>query len=416
MKIVIVGGGFAGLHLARHLAKKNLFEVTLVDKNNYHLFSPLLYQVSTAFIEASNISYPFRRLFQSKENFRFHMGELKNIVTAENKIETSAGDLYYDNLVLAMGTQTNYFGLENIKQHALPVKTLDDAINLRNHLLLNTEKAVRATGELCRQKVSNIVISGGGPTGVEISGMLAEMSQSIMKKDYPELKNMEGNIYLINSGKALLGTMSAKSQKSAYKVLRRLGVHVKLNTAVKDYTEGAVLLSTGEIIPSATLIWASGILANEAPGLPELCVSRGRRIIVDEYNRVKGIRNVFAIGDQCIQTTDAKYPNGHPQLAQVAIQQGIRLARNVERLQSGKKLIAFKYKNKGNMAIISKYEAVVDLPKSFLKGFPAWFVWLFVHIMPIVGFGNKAKLAINWLWSFFTNDPTLRLIIRPRNP
>jgi len=414
MKIVIIGGGFAGLNLAKNLAGNQLFDITLVDKNNYHLFPPLLYQVSTAFIEASNISYPFRRMFQHKENLRFHLGELKSIDASSNKIETSDGDLYFDCLILAMGTETNYFGLENIKKHALPMKTIDDAIHLRNHLLLNAEKAVRTNNPSEKVRLQNIVISGGGPTGVEVAGMLAEMIYSVVNKDYPELKNTTANIYLISSGNALLGPMSAKSQKEAYRILNKLGVQIKLNTSVKDYTDGDIRLSTGECIPAATLVWTSGVIARQVPGLPDVYAGRGMRIMVDEFNKVKGTQNIFAIGDQCIQTTDADYPNGHPQLAQVAIQQGVHLALNLKRLQTGQGLTAFKYKNKGSMAIISKYKAVVDLPKTFFKGLPAWFVWLFVHIIPIVGFGNKAKLACNWFWSLITNDPTLRLIIRPK--
>lgn len=415
MKIVIVGGGFAGLNLAKHLAGNQLFDVTLVDKNNYHLFPPLLYQVSTAFIEASNISYPFRRMFQYKENLHFHLGELNNIIAADNKIETSNGDLRYDYLVLAMGTETNYFGLENIKKQALPMKTIDDAIRLRNHLLLNAEKAIRTIDSVDKGRLQSIVISGGGPTGVEVAGMLAEMMRTIINKDYPELKHAHSTIYLISSGNALLGPMSIKSQAEAYKILDRLGVQIKLNTAVKDYVDGNILLSSGEVIPAATLVWASGVTARQVPGLPDVYISRGKRIIVDEFNKVQGTQNIFAIGDQCFQTADLDYPNGHPQLAQVAIQQGIYLASNFKRLQSGQELKAFKYKNKGSMAIISKYKAVVDLPNAFFKGLPAWFVWLFVHIMPIVGFGNKVKLACNWFLGLLTNDAALRLIIRPKD-
>ncbi|MBD1365405.1 NAD(P)/FAD-dependent oxidoreductase [Mucilaginibacter sp. ZT4R22] len=414
MKIVIIGGGFAGLNLAKHLAGNPIFNVTLVDKNNYHLFPPLLYQVSTAFIEASNITYPFRRMFQYKENLRFHLGELKEVVASDNKIKTSNGDLSYDILVLAMGTETNYFGLESIEKHALPLKTIDDAIHLRNHLLLNAEKAVRTNDPVDKCRLQNIVISGGGPTGVEVSGMLAEMIQSLINKDYPELKEADANIYLISSGNALLGPMSKKSQAEAYKVLDKLGVQVKLNTAVKGYINGDVHLSNGGCIPAATLVWTSGVIARQVPGLPNDCIGRGNRIIVDEFNKVKGAENIFAIGDQCLQTTDADYPNGHPQLAQVAIQQGFCLASNLKRLHSGQVLKPFKYKNKGSMAIISKYKAVVDLPKAFFKGLPAWLVWLFVHIIPIVGFGNKVKLAYNWFLSLMTNDPALRLIIRPK--
>ena len=414
MKIVIVGGGFGGLNLAKKLADNKDFEITLVDRNNYHFFPPLIYQVSTSFIEASNISYPFRRMFQHKDNLRFHLGCLNKIDTENNIVDTDTGDLEYDYVVIAMGTETNYFGMENVRKNALPMKNIDDALNLRNHLLINMEKVVRLKDGPERQKLQNIVIAGGGPTGVEISGMLAEMRQNILRKDYPELKNLRGNIYLIDAGPNLLGPMSLKSQKEAYKVLDELGVKIILNTAVKDYDDGCVVLGNGEKIPTATMVWASGVVAREVPGLPKESIGRGRRIIVDEINRVKGTDNIFAIGDICYQTTDDKFPNGHPQLAQVAIQQGKLLAENFQRMKAGKPTVPFRYKNKGSMAIIAKYKAVVDLPKGFFKGFGAWLVWLFIHLIPIAGYRNKAKLAYNWFWSFITNDPTLRLIIRPK--
>ncbi len=412
-KIVIIGGGFAGINLAKRLANNAAFNVTLVDINNYHFFPPLIYQVSTAFIEASNISYPFRKMFQHKNNLRFHLGTMVKIHGEANMVETNTGNLNYDYLVLAMGCETNYFGMENVKQHALPMKTIDDALNLRNHILLNLEKLVNTSSDEERASLRNIVIAGGGPTGVEIAGMLAEMRQNILAKDYPELDNVRGKLYLIDAGPSLLAPMSKKSQEEAYKVLNNFGVHIMLNTAVKDYADGNVILANGETIPTCTLIWASGVTGREAPGLPASSITRGRRILVDEVNRVKDSDNIFAIGDICFQTTDAAFPNGHPQLAQVAIQQGQLLAKNLERLVKNEALKPFVYNNKGSMAIISKFKAVVDLPKGFFKGFFAWLTWLFIHIIPIAGFRNKAKLAYNWLWSFMTNDPTLRLIIRP---
>ncbi len=413
MKTVIVGGGFAGMNMAKKLACKKDFNVTLVDKNNYHFFPPLLYQVSTSFIEASNISYPFRRMFQEKTNLRFYLGELQHIDIENNIIETNTGDIEYDQLILAMGTETNYFGMENVKRNALPMKTIDDALNMRNHLLMNMEKLARIEAGPERVKLANIIIAGGGPTGVEVSGMLAEMRANIIRKDYPELRNLTGNIYLIDAGSELLGPMSKKSQKEAYKILNRLGVKIILNTAVKDFVDGKVVLANGEFIETNTLVWTSGVIAREAPGLPAESIGRGRRIIVDEYNKVNGMSNIYAIGDIAYQASDTAWPNGHPQLAQVAIQQGIALAANLIRQKEGKPLKPFKYKNKGTMAIIAKYKAVVDLPRGFFKGFFAWLVWLFIHLIPIAGFRNKAKLALNWFWSFITNDPTLRLIIRP---
>ena len=412
-KIVIVGGGFAGLNLAKKLAGNPYYQVILVDKNNYHFFPPLLYQVSTAFIEPSNISYPFRRMFQEMTNLRFFMGSLLSVDTASNTIETENGNLSYDYLVLAMGTETNFFGMENVKEKALPMKTIDDALHLRNHILLMLEKAVRSTDIREREKLSNVVIAGGGPTGVEIAGMLAEMGSNIVAKDYPTVRKGTGKIYLVDAGAELLGPMSKKSQEEAYKVLDKLGVQILLNTMVKDYVDEKVVLGNGNTINSATLIWSTGVIAREVPGLPQEAITRGRRIVVDEFNKVLGTENVYALGDQSYQTADPQYPNGHPQLAQVAIQQGKLLAANLNSLAEGKMMKPFRYKNKGSMAIIAKFKAVVDLPKGFFKGFFAWVVWLFIHLIPIAGFRNKWKLAFNWFWSFVTNDPTLRLIIRP---
>ena len=412
-KVIIVGGGFAGLNLAKKLAGNSEYMVTLVDKNNYHFFPPLLYQVSTAFIEASYISYPFRRMFQGKENLSYYMGGLKNVDQANNTVHTENGSLSYDYLVLAMGTETNFFGLANVKEKALPMKTIDDALQMRNHVLLRLEEAVRATNVRDKERLGNIVIAGGGPTGVELAGMMAEMGTNIVKKDYPSVKKAQGKIYLVDAGDTLLGPMSKKSQDEAYKVLKDLGVNIYLNTLVKDYVDDQVILGNGETINSSTLIWASGVIAREVPGLMTEVVGRGRRIAVDEFNRLKTADNIFVIGDQSMQVTDQKFPNGHPQLAQVAIQQGKLLAKNLIRLQKNESLIPFHYNDKGSMAIISKFKAVVDLPKGFFKGFFAWIVWLFIHIIPIAGFRNKGKLAFNWFWSFVTNDPTLRLIIRP---
>ena len=412
-RIIIVGGGFAGLQLAKKLSGNKHFEVIIVDRNNYHFFPPLLYQVSTAFIEPSNISYPFRKMFQGKKNIRFYMGELLAVDPETNTIKTSNGCLNYDYLVLAIGTESNFFGNERVMKNALPMKTVEEALNIRNHVLLRLEEAVRSTSSDERERLSNIIIAGGGPTGVEMAGMIAEMSHKVSSKDYPELSSMPGNIYLIDGSPSLLGPMSKKAQVESYEVLNRLGVKISLNTFVKDYVNDEVILSNGERIRSATLIWTSGVIAREVRGLKEEAITRGRRIIVDEINRVKGYTNIFAIGDQSFQTSDKNYRNGHPQLAQVAIQQGKQLGGNLQRLAEGKPVMAFRYINKGSGAIISKYNAVMDLPKKSFSGFFAWLGWLFIHIIPLVGFRNKSKLAFNWFWSFVTNDPTLRLIIKP---
>ncbi|HEX2608870.1 MAG TPA: NAD(P)/FAD-dependent oxidoreductase [Flavisolibacter sp.] len=412
-KVVVVGGGFAGVNLIKNLSKNKQFQITLVDRNNYHFFPPLLYQVSTAFIEPSNISYPFRRMFQEKENLRFHMGSLVRVDPDTNTLETSAGILSYDYLVLALGTESNYFGMENVQKRSLPMKTIDEALTLRNHILLSMEKATRIQDPAERNKNQNIVIAGGGPTGVELAGMLAELGQNIAKKEYPEINDFGSHLYLVDAGTELLSPMSKKAQVEATDVLKKLGVNIILNTAVKDYADGKVMLSDGNFIETNTLIWASGVVAREVPGLPKEVIARGRRVIVDEYNRVQGYTNIFALGDLCLQTTDSKFPKGHPQVAQVAIQQGVKLAKNLKHALKNETMEPFAYNDKGSMAIISKYKAVADLPKFSFKGFFAWLVWLFIHIIPLIGFRNKMKLAFSWFWSFITNDPTLRLIIRP---
>ena len=414
-KIVVIGGGFAGVNFVKRMANDNRFQVTLVDKNNFHFFSPLLYQVAMAFIEPANISYPFRRLFQEKDNLRFHMGSLIRVDPERNCVITDTGTLDYDYLVLAVGTESNYFGMENVKRNSWPLKTITDATNLRNHLLMNMEKAVRTKDQETRERLLNVVIAGGGPTGVEVAGMLAEMAHHIAPKEYPESAHLRYPIHLIEAGQVLLGPMSKKSQEEATHVLTKLGVHIKLNVAVKDYVDGNVVLANGEQIPTEALIWTSGVIGREIPGLPSTVVGRGRRILVDEYNQVQDTTNVFAIGDIALQTTEQEWPNGHPQLAQVAIQHGKAVAENLKALYADQPLKRFKYNNKGSMAIISKYKAVVDLPRGFVKGYFAWLIWLFVHLIPITSFRNKIELALSWMWSFMTNDPTLRLIIRPQS-
>jgi NADH:ubiquinone reductase (H+-translocating) len=413
-KIVVVGGGFAGLNFIKSLADHPSFQITLVDTNNFHFFPPLLYQVATAFIEPSNISYPFRRMFQQRENLRFHLGTLLQINPTENSIETDTGILSYDYLILAVGTETNYFGMEHVKQSALPMKTIGDSLNLRNHLLMSMEKAVRATDDQEREKYLTIVIAGGGPSGVEVAGMLAEMGQNIAVKEYPEIKNIQSRIHLIDAAPALLGAMSKVAQEEAKRVLTHLGVQIQLGVSVKDYVDEEVLLSNGQTIKTSTLIWTSGVIGKVLNGIPAENIVRGRRVAVDDYNRVKGLPTIFALGDIAFQTTDPNYPNGHPQLAQVAIQQGKLLALNLKRSERGEPLKPFRYYNKGSMAIISKLKAVADLPRISFTGFFAWLVWLFIHIIPIAGFRNKSKLAFNWFTAFISNDPTLRLIIRPR--
>ena len=413
-KIVIVGGGFAGINLAQKLSKNNAFQITLVDKNNYNFFPPLLYQVATGFIEASNISYPFRKFFHDKKNLRFSLGEFKKVIPEENKIETDSCDLHYDYLVFATGTESNFFGMENVKKNAVPMKTVRDALVLRNHILMNKEKATKTTDPEERKRLLTVVVAGAGPTGVEISGMLAEMNNYIFKKDYPELKREEAQVYLVDALPVVLNPMSKKSQEETLTELQGLGIKVLLNHSVKDYVDSVVTFDDGKTIETETLIWTSGVTATTLEGLPKEVIGKGKRVMVDAYNRVNGTSNIFAIGDICLMTADEKFPSGHPQLAQVAIQQADRLAENFEDFIDGKELKPFVYKDKGTMAIIGRNKAVADLPGAHFKGFIAYFLWLVVHLFSLIRYRNQIKTLYNWLVAFFTRDQSLRFIIETK--
>ena len=416
-RIVIIGGGFAGVNLANSLSNNTAFRVTLVDRNNYNFFPPLLYQVSTAFLETSSISYPFRKMYRNKKNINFHIGEFQKVNLPENKVILSTGELNYDYLVLATGAETNYFGMENVRRNALPMKTINDALELRNHLLTKLEEAALTTDETEREKLLTIVVAGAGPTGVEVSGMLAEMRKNIIPKDYPELHGQrnQSHIYLVDGGPKVLAPMSEKSQEDTYKALTKMGVEIKLNHQVKDYANDIVTFSNNETIETKNLIWAAGITASVFEGFPSVCYGRGKRLLVDEFNKVKDTGNVYAVGDTCFQTADKNFPNGHPQLAQVAIQQGKNLAKNFIAMQENEKLKPFSYVDKGTMAIIGRNKAVVDLPKPKLhfKGFIAWFMWLFVHLLSLINYHNRIRTLYNWTGAYLTKDQSLRMIVRP---
>jgi len=415
-RIVIVGGGFAGINLVQKLAKDQRFEITLVDKNNYNFFPPLLYQVATGFLEVSSISYPFRKFFHNIDNVRFSLGDLVEVVPSQNLLRTNTGDIPYDVLVLATGTETNYFGMENVKRNAVPMKTIKDALVLRNHILMQLEKATKISDKDERRKFMTFVISGGGPTGVEVSGLLAEMHKNIFHKDYPELDKNEVKIFLVDAGPAVLGPMSKKSQEESLAALQKLGINVLLNTPVRDYSDYKVTLGNGEVIETATLIWASGVVAREIPGLPANAIGRGRRILVDGYNKVEGTDNIYAVGDACLLTSDPKFPNGHPQVAQVAIQQGRNLAQNLRAEMEGKTMRAFTYKDNGSMAIIGTNKAVADLPGLHFKGFIAYLMWLFIHLFSLVKYRSRVRTFYNWMIAFFTRDQSMRFIIDNRKP
>jgi NADH dehydrogenase len=415
MNIVIVGGGFAGVNLALDLAKSKKFDVTLVDKNNYNFFPPLIYQVATAFLEPSSISYPFRKLFSGKDNLHFRLGELQRVVPGENKIILHNGELPYDFLVFATGAETNFFGMENVKRNATPMKTLEDAISMRNKLLMQMEQATLSEDPAEVKKLLTVVIAGGGPTGVEISGMFAEMRNGILRKEYPELAGKGSEIYLVDGSEALLSPMSKASQEDTYKDLSKLGVKIRLNTHVSDFVDDKVYFSEGDSIDAKTLIWAAGVTGRVFEGIPPEAYGRGRRLLVDAYNKVSSTYNIYAIGDCCLQTTDDGFPNGHPQVAQVAIQQGKTLARNFGLIAEHQPLHAFKYNDKGSMAIIGRAKAVVDLPspKVHFKGVIAWLAWLFIHLISLINHRNRMKTLYNWMVAYFTKDQSLRMIIKP---
>lgn len=415
MHIVVIGGGFAGVNIAKSLANKKNFQVTLVDKNNYNFFPPLIYQVATAYLEPTSISYPFRKLFSGKDNLHFRLGEVKKIVPAENKIILDSGELTYDQLVFATGAETNYFGMENVKQHAIPMKTLSDALEMRNRLLEQMEKAVISNDAAEIKKLVTIVIAGGGPTGVELAGMFAEMKNGILRKEYPALSGKGVEIILVDGGNVVLAPMSPQSQQDTFEALTKLGVKIKFDYQVKDYVDDTILFTNGERIATKNLIWAAGVTASVFEGLPVESYGRGRRMLVDEYNKLNGTENIYAVGDTCFQTTDTHFPNGHPQVAQVAIQQGLNLAKNFQSLVNGKALKAFTYVDKGSMAIIGRNKAVVDLPKPrlHLKGFIAWLAWLFIHLLSLITYRNRVRTFWNWMIAYFTKDQSLRMIIRP---
>ena len=412
--IVIVGGGFAGLQLIKELDKSNKFHITLVDMNNYNFFPPLLYQVAAGFMEPSAISYPYRKILRERKNTRFRMGELKEVVPSENKLILSNGELFYDILVMATGAESNFFGNKNVAEKAMPMKTISDALMLRNLVYTRLERATRTSDKEQRKKLLSFAIAGAGPTGVELSGIFAEMKQNIMRKDYPELTDDDlGDIFLIDGQKTVLAPMSAKAQKYTEKSLLKMGVKLKLNVFVKDFINDEVHLSDGTVLEARNLIWAAGVAAKSFRGIDNNSfLSRGKRIKTDAFNKMEEFENIYAIGDSSVMTTDPQYPDGHPQLAQVAIQQAINLGKNL--IQEFKNPKPFTYTDKGSMAIIGRNKAVADIPKKlFLKGFFAWAIWVFVHIMSLVNFRNRLKAFYNWLGYYISKDQSYRMILKP---
>jgi NADH dehydrogenase len=414
MKVVIVGAGFGGLKLARQLNNKPGFEVVLIDRFNHHQFQPLFYQVATAGLDASNISFPLRKVFHKSKNVKIRLSSLQEVLPAQNKIITDIEEIPYDVLVLAMGADTNFFNNEHLKEHALPMKSSVEALQLRYRILQNFEEALTITDENEMRRRMNIVITGGGPTGVELSGALAEMKKYVLPKDYPELDFSKMNIYLLEGTTKTLGTMSDKSAEQSHKYLTRLGVTVMTNTLVKDYDGKEVTLQDGKKISSNLVIWAAGVRGNVPAGIDPNLIARGNRIKTDRQCLVEGYNNIYAIGDLAYMETP-KYPHGHPQMAPAAMQQAELLADNLKRIERrSTKFYDFEYYDKGSMATVGRNLAVVDIPKPKLHfgGFLAWMIWMGFHLMLILGVKNRFFVFLNWLYNYITYDQNLRLIFK----
>lgn len=417
-RVVIVGGGLGGLRLAEDLYGVGM-QVVLIDKNNFHQFPPLIYQIASAGIDPSSISFPFRQIFRKRKDFYFRMAEARMVDTDKKILQTSIGKIDYDYLVLAAGATTNFFGNKNIEDWAIPMKTVPEAMGLRNALLSNLERALTCATEEERQELLNVVIVGGGATGVEIAGALSEMKRYVIPYDYPDMDSSLMHIYLIEAGDRLLAGMSQDSSKKAYDFLKSMGVDIQFGKMVTDYRDHKVIMKDGTEIPTRTFLWVSGIRANAMPGIDESHLGRGFRFKVDQYNRIPGLEGVFVIGDQCLQTTDEAYPNGHPQVAQVAIQQAKNLAKNLKKINEGQaesSLTAFKYKNLGSMATIGRNKAVVEIGKLRSQGFFAWILWLVVHLRSILGVKNKMMVLLNWLWKYVSYNDSIRMITYATKP
>ena len=413
-KIVIIGGGFAGLQLAKHLNNQGKYKVMVIDRMNHHMFQPLFYQVATGRIEPSNISFPFRKIFQKSKNIQFRMTEVKKIIPSENKVIGEIGVFTYDKLVIATGCKTNFFGNQKMQELALGMKNTQEAITIRNHILMTFEKMI------IERKASddgnwNLVIVGSGPTGVELAGAFSEMKTNILPRDYPRMNFSDLNIILISAGETPLETMSEQSQEAAEKYLVQLGVKFMKNERVTDYDGETIFMQSGNSIPTNNVIWAAGVTGNIIDDFNKENLVRNR-YIVNRYNQVKGFDNIFAIGDIAYMETP-KYPQGHPQVANVAINQGKNLAKNFKK-DSKKDWTEYEYIDRGSMATIGKHRAVVDLPKLKFQGFLAWYFWMFLHLMLILSVRNKIAIFFNWMWSYINKDSSLRLIIVPskKNP
>lgn len=409
-RIVIIGGGFGGITLAQSLRHKNA-QVVLIDKNNYHTFQPLLYQVATAGLEPDSIAYPLRKLFENQPNLFFRLAEAQRIDTDNNILETSIGPIDFDYLVIASGSDTNFFGLKELEKLSMTMKSVSEALDLRSYILQNFESALLTSDIEEQNSYMNFVLVGAGPTGVELAGALAELKKHVLPKDYPDLDLRRMKINLVEAADKVLPPMSKQASEKALKYLQNLGVNVWLNTAVENYDGETVTIKDGKNFKTKTLIWSAGVKGAVVNGLKEEAIDHGR-IAVDEFNKVKGYKNIFAIGDVALMKTEL-YPKGHPMVAPVANQQGAHLSNNFKKELKRKPMEPFKYFDKGSMATIGRNRAVVDLHKFRFQGTFAWLVWMFVHLISLVGFRNKIVTFFNWVYNYFIFEKGVRLIIRP---
>ena len=412
-RIVIVGGGLGGLELAFKLVDDD-YQVVLIDKNNYHQFPPLIYQVASGGLEPSSISFPFRRLFQGKKDFFFRMAKVESVNTDKKTIKTTVGEIDYDYLVIAFGAKTNFFGNKDIEATTLPMKSVSEAMRLRNTILRNLELALTEEDPARKQALMNIVVVGGGASGVEIAGAVAEMKKNIIARDYPDLDSSQMHIYLVNAVDRLLSAMDPVSSKRAERDLKELHVHIRQPQFATEYKDGILKTSAGLEIPTQTVIWVSGICANTVEGFPAESIGHAGRFLTDRFCRVKGVKDVYAIGDVSLVEGDEEYPLGHPQLAQVAMQQAKTVAKNFKAMSKGKELKPFKYKNLGVMATIGRNHAVAEISGKKFGGFPAWALWLVVHLRSILGVKNKTFILLNWVWNYINYKQSLRLILKAK--
>ncbi len=407
-RIVIIGCGFAGLKFSKKIDSSK-YQVVLIDKKNYHTFQPLLYQVASSGLEPDSIVYPIRKIFKGKKNFFFRMAETENIDVENKKVTTSIGQINYDILIIATGATSNYFGMKNIQKYAMPMKNVVEALNLRSLIIQNFEEALNTNDLEERERLMNFVIVGAGPTGIELAGALAELKAHILPNDYPDLDIRRMQIHIVEADKRVLANMSVESSIKAEKQLKKRGVNIWLNTMVKDY-DGNLVTTNKKSYQSKTLIWAAGIKGDFPNGI-NTNITKGNRIVVNEFNEIEGTKDVFVIGDVAYIETQ-KYPTGNAMLASVAEQQGYQLAKNLNRKAMNKQLIPFQYNDKGTMATIGRNNAVVDLPFMKINGIIGWYIWMFVHLMLLVDFRNRMVVLINWVWSYINYDKGTRVIIR----